>query len=307
MGYNISLETRRAKRQLLVENKVSFAGPETELSIYDTYRSAEKVGLDADQLLYCGMIDGKKIMHNSAEDPGEVFLPHESFVIPPGGHVDIDFPEACEERPTTCLTIEISQQRVEQLSERMCDLTNLGALDHDWEYQPQAIHTYHTSETQGLLEKLVGLFTQNHPDKEIMLDLGVSELVIRLLRQQGRELLLNYCRQMPDASGITAAVNFIHQQLCEPLDVEQLCQAACMSRSKLYNEFKKQLGCSPGEYQQQIRLKAAACALKHGKTVTQACYDFGFNDLSHFSRRFSQFHNCSPSRFRASHLKAFNG
>ncbi|MEZ5525796.1 MAG: AraC family transcriptional regulator N-terminal domain-containing protein [Pseudomonadales bacterium] len=299
MSIDTSLKARRSKRQLLVENKISFAGPETELSIYDTYRASLGVGLDADQLLYCGMIDGKKIMHSFAEDPGELFLPHESFVIPPGGHVDIDFPEACEAHPTTCLTIEISQQRVEQLSQRMRDLTHLGELDHDWQYEPLTIHTHHTSETQGLLEKLVALFTQNHPDKEIMVDLGVSELVIRLLREQGRNLLLDYCLKAPDASGITAAVNFIHQQLAEPLDIDCLCQAACMSRSKLYAEFKKQLGCSPGEYQQQVRLKAAAEALKKGKTVTQACYDLGFNDLSHFSRRFSRFYNCAPSQFRS--------
>lgn len=293
------LQQRCSKRQLLVENKLSFAGPESELSIYDTYRAASDVGLDADQLMYCGMIHGKKVMHGFEKAQGQVFLPHESFVIPPGGHVDIDFPEACEERPTTCLTIEISRQRVEQLSERMRDLTRLGDLDHDWAYEPKIIHTHHTSETQALLEKLVALFTQNHPDKELMVDLGVSELVIRLLREQGRKMLLNYCRWAPDASGITAAVNFIEQSLASHLDVDQLCRQACMSRSKLYAEFKKQLGCSPGEYQQQLRLKAAAKALSAGKTVTQTCYDLGFNDLSHFSRRFSRVFNCSPSQFRS--------
>ena len=46
------INERREKRQLLVENKLTFAGPETELSIYDTYRSASGVGLDADQILY---------------------------------------------------------------------------------------------------------------------------------------------------------------------------------------------------------------------------------------------------------------
>jgi len=76
-----------------------------------------------------------------------------------------------------------------------------------------------------------------------------------------------------------------------------------MSRSRLYVEFKKQLGCSPGEYQQQQRLKRAADFLKTGKTVTEACYDVGFNDLSHFSRRFTQFFGQSPTQFRIDHNK----
>jgi len=298
----LSLEQRRNKRQLLVENKLTFDGPAAELSIYDTYRSVSGVRLDAGQLMYCGMVSGKKIMHDAYQEQGQVFLPHESYVIPPGGYVDIDFPEANEEKPTTCLTVEISRERIEAISERMRDLTTLGSLDHSWEYQPLVIHNHHTSETQQLLEKLVSLFTQDHPDKEIMVDLGVSELIIKLLRQQGREMLLNYCYQVPDASGMTAALNFLENSLSQPLDIDQLCQHVRMSRSKLYVEFKKQLGCSPGEYRQQLRLKTAAEAIRMGKSVTAACYDVGFNDLSHFSRRFSLFFGCSPSQFRAKYI-----
>tara|TARA_R110002050_G_scaffold1244_5_gene8778 strand:+ start:71442 stop:72392 length:951 start_codon:yes stop_codon:yes gene_type:complete len=289
------------QRQSLVENKISFAGPESELSIYDTYRAASRVGLRSEQLMYCGMVKGKKIMYGTDKNHGEVFLPHESFVMPPGEFVEIDFPEANEQQPTTCLTIEFSKERIETISERMRDLTTLESLEHDWEYRPHIIHAHHTTDTQQLLEKLVSLFTQNHPDKEMMVDLGVSELVIRLLRQQGREILLSYSQQAPDTSGIVAAIHFLEKNLVIPLNVDQLSRHACMSRSKLYIEFKKQLGCSPGEFQQQLRIKASAEAIGAGKSVTEACYDVGFNDLSHFSRRFTQFYGCSPTAYRLKH------
>lgn len=292
------ISSRREKRQLLIENKLTFAGPETELSIYDTYRSASGVGLDADQILYCGMVSGKKVMHDIYHTQGELFLPHESYVMPPGEYVEIDFPDACEQQPTTCLTIEISRERIESISDRMRGLGSLDVPDHNWSYQPRIIHKHHTQDTQRLLEKLVGLFVRNDPDKEIMVDLGVSELVTRLLREQGREVLLSYCQQRPDANGITAAINCLEENISTPLDIDQLCRKACMSRSRLYVEFKKQLGCTPGEFQQQIRLKSAADAIRSGQSVTEACYSFGFNDLSHFSRRFSHFFGCSPSSYR---------
>jgi AraC-like DNA-binding protein len=294
----LSLEKRREKRQLLVENKLRFAGPDSELSIYDTYRAAEGVGLEAEQLLYCGMVSGRKVMHDLHNQQGELFLPHESYVMPPGDYVEIDFPDAKETAPTTCLTIEISKDRIDCLSERMRDLTNLEVVEHNWEYEPRIIHKHHTGDTQLLLEKMVQLYTQDNPDKELMLDLSVTELVIRLLREQGRDVLLSYCQQAPDASGITAAIHCLEQNLATPLDIDQLCRKACMSRSRLYVEFKKQLGCTPGEFQQQLRLKSAAEALETGKSVTDACYSFGFNDLSHFSRRFTRFFGCSPSSYR---------
>lgn len=294
----LSLAKRREKRQLLVENKLRFAGPDSELSIYDTYRAAKGVGLAAEQLLFCGMVSGRKVMHDLHHQQGQLFLPHESYVLPPGDYVEIDFPDANEAAPTTCLTIEISKDRIDRLSERMRDLTTLDIVDHSWEYRPQIIHKHHTGDTQQLLEKMVMLYTADNPDKEIMLDLSVTELVIRLLREQGRDVLLSYCQQSPDASGITAAIHYLEQNLVSPLDIEQLCRKACMSRSRLYVEFKKQLGCTPGEFQQQLRLKSAAAAIEAGKSVTDACYSFGFNDLSHFSRRFTRFFGCSPSAYR---------
>ncbi len=295
----LPLSKRREKRQLLVENKVSFQGPESILSVYDTYRAASRVGLDAEQLLYCGMVKGRKIMHDLHQDQGQVFLPHESYVMPPGEYVEIDFPEANEKRPTTCLTIEIPKDRIEFLSERMRDITRLDTLEHDWQYQPHVIHTHHTGETQQLLERLVTLFTNNVPDKEILVDLGVTELIIRMLRQQGRDVLLNACRYTPDTNGVVAVLALITQNISQPLDIDMLCKKSCMSRSKLYVEFKKQLGCSPGEYQQQSRLKIAAAAIQNGTSVTEACYRVGFNDLSHFSRRFTQRYGCVPSRYHS--------
>jgi len=55
--------------QQLVENRTVFASHGAELSIYDTFASAEKVRLDAEEILYCGMISGKKVLH------GKFFTP----------------------------------------------------------------------------------------------------------------------------------------------------------------------------------------------------------------------------------------
>lgn len=303
MGLNrLSVSSRRGSRQLLIENKITFNGPETELSIYDTYQSASGVFLDADHLLYCGMVSGRKVMHDHYNISGELFVPHESYVMPPGEQVEIDFPDANEQQPTTCLTIEISKERIEAISKRMRDVVKIDAPEHHWEYHPRIIHKYHTENTQQLLEKMVSYYVHNDPDKEIMIDLGVSELVIRLLREQGREVLLSYCKRAPDTSGITAVIHTLEQNLRDPLDIDQLSRQACMSRSRLYVEFKKQLGCTPGEFHQQLRLKSAADAIREGQSITEACYSYGFNDLSHFSRRFSHFFGCSPSAFRKEKL-----
>lgn len=301
--HSFTLDKRRQTRHLLIENKVSFGGPDTELSIYDTYQRVNGVGLDADQLLFCGMVSGKKIMHDQASHT-ELFLPHESYVMPPGESVDIDFPEADEQRPTTCLTIEISRERVTSIAERLQQQVTLDVPRHHWDYQPRILHKHHTRDTQHLLERLVRLYTQNSPERDIMVDLGISELVTRMLREQGRDVLMQYSQQYPDASGLTAAVQYLESHLVQPLDIDTLCRKACMSRSRLYVMFRKQLGCSPGEFLQQRRLQSAAQAIQQGNSITSACYNAGFNDLSHFSRRFSKFFGMTPRSYQQQHRSA---
>ena len=83
----------RQTPKTLVENRISFAGPNAELSLYDTYLPAQHVDLAAGELLYCGMISGRKILHGRNNYHAE-FFPQESFVMAPGEQIQIDFPDA---------------------------------------------------------------------------------------------------------------------------------------------------------------------------------------------------------------------
>ncbi|MDH5518553.1 MAG: AraC family transcriptional regulator [Gammaproteobacteria bacterium] len=290
--------------QKLVENRISFAGMDSELSIYDTYDAVNRVALDADQLLYCGMMSGRKIMHSAQQPTEQVFLPHESFVMAPGERVEIDFPEASIDLPTSCLTIEIAREKIEKISQRMSDLAPLESGAEGWQYSKKIMHSQHTAATQNLLERMVSVFTENNTDRDVMIDLGVTELIVRLLRNQSRDILFDYCRRESDASGITAAIFYIEKHLSDYLEIGQLTKISCMSRSRLYAEFKKQLGCTPCELQQQLRLKSAAKRIEQGDNITQVCYEMGFASPSHFSRRFSLFFGVSPREFQQQRIKS---
>ncbi|MDQ7048871.1 MAG: hypothetical protein Q9M92_04730 [Enterobacterales bacterium] len=56
----INNKWRESSPKVLVENKISFAAEKTELSIYDTYEEVYRVKLSSDQIMFCGMVQGKK-------------------------------------------------------------------------------------------------------------------------------------------------------------------------------------------------------------------------------------------------------
>lgn len=286
------------KPQMLIENKISFAGPSSEVSIYDTYESAKRVRLDSGELLFCGMMTGRKIMHSPMANEGQEFLPHESFIMAPGEVVDIDFPDASLEQPTTCLTVEISKDKVSRVSQRLSDSLPMLEEVSDWKFGHPVLHTHHSTETQRLLNRLTKLFTENHPDRDTLIDLNISELIIRMLRHKTRDFLLTYCSKDPEANSLIAALDWINSTYSKPLDIDQLCRHAGMSRSRLYVEFKEKLGCSPVELQQQLRLKRAAERIRDGEAITAVSYDLGFNNPSHFSYRFKSFFGCTATEYK---------
>lgn len=294
------IQNRIIKRtpKVLVENKVSFAAQNSELSIYDTYQKASKVALSSDQLMFCGMVTGKKIMHVDNDDLHSPFLPHESFVIAPNEQVEIDFPEARIDTPTTCLAIEIAPEKINQMALQLEQESPKQKDFGHWQYQHKALHTHHNSATQLLLNRIVSIYTENHPDRNLLIDLAVSELSVRLLRQQTRDFIVAHCEQDPEANAINRVVNHILANLTHALDVEQLCKLACMGRTKFFTEFKQNLGCTPIVFQQQERLKYAAELLSSGKQVTATSFEVGFLNVSHFSRAFKAYFGQTPSQFR---------
>lgn len=290
------LAWKRQNPTKLVENRVWLAGPHSELSIYDTYEPAQKVSLQANSLLYCGMVSGVKTLHTKKQ--GDIpFLPHESFILSPNEEVLIDFPQAQMNQPTTCLTIEISKERVDQICDRMHDIMSSTSITMDHPIDPnQPLHTVHTQATQQLLDRLMGHFVQSDPDRDLLIDFGVNELVTRILRHHGRDALLHFTQHNPDANGLTCVLHWIEQNLSLPLDINELSKKACMSRSRFYDMFKRHLGCTPREYQHQRRMSQAYLRLQENTSVTEVSYALGYQSLSHFSRRFHQHFGISPKK-----------
>ena len=287
----------------LVENRVCFAGPHSELSIYDTYEQAQKVSLKADSLLYCGMVTGAKVMHTKDHD-NIPFLPHESFILAPKEEVFIDFPEAQFHNPTTCLTIAISKERVAQICDRMNDIM-VESLPTSVTLDPnQHLHTLHTQATQQVIDRLTSDFIRNDPDRDLLVDFGVSELVTRMIRHHGRDALLRFAQHSPDANGLTCVIQWIEHNLAQPLDINQLAKMACMSRSRFYESFKRQLGCTPLEYQHQRRMSRAYQRLQAKCSVTEVSYELGYLSLSHFSRRFHQHFGITPRQATQTQLSS---
>ncbi|MDF1551215.1 MAG: helix-turn-helix domain-containing protein, partial [Bacteroidales bacterium] len=80
------------------------------------------------------------------------------------------------------------------------------------------------------------------------------------------------------------------------LNIEALCHVVAMSRAQLYRKFKSLTNKTLGEYFRTYRLSKARELLQNNKhNVSEAAYQTGFKNLSHFSRVFTEEFGVNPS------------
>lgn len=86
----------------------------------------------------------------------------------------------------------------------------------------------------------------------------------------------------------------------EDFGIQELCEAAGLSRTHLHRKIKSSTGLSVSLYIRQLRLERAKYLLETTDlSVSQITYTVGFNNPEYFSRKFSQAFGLPPSAFAA--------
>lgn len=92
-------------------------------------------------------------------------------------------------------------------------------------------------------------------------------------------------------------VEWIDEHFSEDITLKRLSEIAHMNEKYLCRVFRSYTGRTPIEYINHIRIEKSAEALLRGKTVTEAAFEHGFNELSYFSKIFRRYMGCSPRTY----------
>jgi len=123
-------------------------------------------------------------------------------------------------------------------------------------------------------------------------DALAEALVIGVLRADERAP----CSQGPSEPRVLAAIALIHDRLGEPIGVDELADAAGVSRFHFCRLFRGHTGKSPYRFLTDLRMDRALELLRSGRYgVTEAALSVGFPHLPRFARAFRERHGCAPS------------
>ncbi|MAD88646.1 MAG: AraC family transcriptional regulator [Pseudoalteromonas sp.] len=96
------------------------------------------------------------------------------------------------------------------------------------------------------------------------------------------------------------ALNFINENIAEPLKIESIAKEAFLSPTQFKKIFKEQLGLTVLEYITALRMEKAQALLTHTDYPLQIIGEnVGYKELSSFSRKFKQHYGFPPTKFKS--------
>lgn len=285
------------KLENLVENQTSYALKSAEMHVFETHQEAERVLLEFNQPVLATMLQGKKVMHLNKMSAFD-FLPGESLILPASEQMCIDFPEAKMDNPTRCLAMTISEEKIKQIIE-LLNYKMPKADNKEWTFTDFNFHFTNNMAIHQIIQRLLFLFTENHPSKDMFADLMLQELIIRILQTENRLSYTDKSLKLSTNNRLAFIVEYIRKNLDKVLTVEELSNKAYMSESNFHRVFKNELGISPIDFINDERIKLASSLLHNPKKKIKDVYmECGFNSLSYFNRLFKRKKKLSPKAFQ---------
>ena len=92
--------------------------------------------------------------------------------------------------------------------------------------------------------------------------------------------------------------HFIETNYQQHIDVNAVAKTAHLTTAAFCRYFKKSTHLTFTDFLNQYRINQAKKLLMQDKNVSDACYDSGFENLSHFNKTFKKFTGENPSVFR---------
>lgn len=301
MSSLLSKHKSHRKLTTLVENRTTYNAEYAELNIYETHAYAEKVSLTFDFPIIASMLTGKKVMHIDGFDAFD-FFPGESVVMPTNKEMVIDFPLATKDQPTQCLALGIDAYKIEEVVEKFNHNVAIENENNNWSLDETASHLINNTDVNFLIERLTHTFTNSNTSKDILLDLMIQELIVRLLQTKAKSLIINDTHVFNDTR-IGTVIKYIKDNLTnKDISVDLLAKKAYMSTSHFHKQFKNTLGISPIDYINAEKIKFSKKLIKESKhlRMSEIAYQSGFNNTSYFNRQFKRLEMITPQQFKAS-------
>lgn len=192
----------------------------------------------------------------------------------------------------------VVQMKVDFLGNNFFKLPEMQMIDQLFERSKSGLSFYGNTKSE-IGARLNSLFYMDQFDKlneflRILQMLAVSK-EYNILNASGIALVI----QSQDTNRIDAVYKYVRSHFTESIQLEEIATEVNMTIPSFCRYFKKVTGKTFTEFVNEFRIVHACKLLSEEQfSISEVCYESGFNNFSHFNRLFKQKTGKNPNAYR---------
>ncbi len=148
-----------------------------------------------------------------------------------------------------------------------------------------------------LVEEMIICAKDNSAQADLLLKSNLLRMLWMLEKNGG--IYRNREEDVKRSELIRPALEYMNQNYCDSITVEQLANITHLSKSYFMDRFKQAAGVGAVEYIIQLRIKKACeLLLDTERTTAEIAFECGFKNLSNYNRQFKRIMGCTPNAYR---------
>jgi len=191
----------------------------------------------------------------------------------------------------TVLVLEFELGRLDS------DMAHLLNQQHFNDTKVIELNLFDAGNVRKLLRRMLYEQSQGNIINLVAMRIYLAELLLVLLRTRKES-------SITDANALRAERlrKYIDTHYFEIADANSIAQKIGISTRHMNTIFKEQYDMTPMNYLNEVRMEIAKKFLSESdKDIASICFEVGFEALSTFYRRFKDYTNLSPQKFRMKH------
>jgi AraC-like DNA-binding protein len=162
-----------------------------------------------------------------------------------------------------------------------------------------------------VVEKVAPILLSMHRQNESRKLLSLLEVLMLLSESRSYELMTpkGYTHDPSvDEDRMRCIHQYVYDHFTEPISLKEIAAVASMTETSFCRYFKTRTLKHFTQYLNEIRIAYASKLLNNQDyTVTAACFESGFNNLSYFNRQFKVVMKLSPQQYKKQKTLAVTG
>ncbi|MDD6466830.1 MAG: AraC family transcriptional regulator [Erysipelotrichaceae bacterium] len=142
--------------------------------------------------------------------------------------------------------------------------------------------------------------TDQSPYSKDLLLCYLKELLVYLIQPVKNDVPITEMpiQQQSENDLLNDIIQYINENIFEPLAIDEICKTFLISRSSLQTLFREQLNMAPKQYINELKLSKSKFMIKEGKyTISEITVALGFGSIHYFSRKFKQRYGITPTDY----------